>query len=202
MAKGVSLALYSQGICLERLGDEPEALLRYRAVCERVKDTDDRDLRSRWVRGSLRRAMLERSGAPAEAVSVLDDAVQRLEIADENDMQGWAKLMLARAEVLQDVQRSTESLVVLDAIVERLDSSDEPEARKLIASALIGKGTILAGLGRVDDVSPVMELLVEEFAEPALEDLERAHQPALGGHRPVRARQPRPGAPHEGRHSP
>jgi hypothetical protein len=61
--------------------------------------------------------------------------------------------------------------------VERLDRSGEPDARKLIAHALIAKAAILAVLGRVDDVAPVMELLVEEFAEPALEALdERINQ--------------------------
>jgi len=166
VARRVSFALRRQGVLLERLGDEPEALLRYRAFCERV-------MRSWWVRGSIRwAAILARSGASAEAVSVLDDAVQLMEIADDNDTHDWANLMLARAELLQDVERSTESLVVLDAIVERLDSSGEPETRKLIARALIGKSTILAALGRADEVPAVVELLVEEFAEPALEALD------------------------------
>jgi tetratricopeptide (TPR) repeat protein len=178
VARAVSFALYRQALRLERLGDEPEALLRYRAFCERVNDTDDRELRGWWVRASLRwAAILARSGAPAEAMSVLDDAVQQLAIVDADDTQGWAGLMLARADALHDVQRSTESLVVLDAIVERLDRSGEPDARKLIAHALIAKAAILAVLGRVDDVAPVMELLVEEFAEPALEALdERINQ--------------------------
>lgn len=173
VARRVSFALRRQGVLLERLGDESEALLRYRAFCERVKDTGDRVMRGWWVRGSLRwAAILGRSGASAEAVSVLDDAVQLMEIVDENDARDWANLMLARAELLQDVERSTESLVVLDAIVERLDSSGEPETRKLIARALIGKSTILAAVGRADEVPAVVELLVEQFAEPALEALD------------------------------
>ncbi|MGA2758205.1 MAG: hypothetical protein ABSF58_12710 [Solirubrobacteraceae bacterium] len=173
VVRRVSFAQYRQGVLLERLGDEPGALVCYRSFCERVKDTDDRVMRGWWVRGSLRwAAMLSRSGASAEAVSVLDDAVQVLEVVGENDMRDWASLMLARAELLQDVQRSTESLVVLEAIVDRLDHSGEPETRMLIARALIGKSTILAAVGRADEVPSVVELLVEEFAEPALEALD------------------------------
>jgi len=173
VARRVSFALYRQGVLLEKLGDEPEALLRYRAFCAREKDTDDRVMLSWWARGSRRwSAMLARGGDLAEALSVLDDAVQVPELADENDMRDWANLMLARGELLQDVQRSAESLVVLDAIVKRLEISGEPEIRKVIARALIGKSTILAVLGREDEVPPVMELLVDEFAEPVLEALD------------------------------
>lgn len=173
VAKGVSFALYRQALRLDQSGDVPEALSRYNAFCERVKGSvDDQEMRSWWVRATLSRARLTRPNAPADAVSVLDDAAQQLEIASADDPQGWATLMLARAELLQDVDRSTESLVVLDAIVERLGGSGEPETRKLVARALIGKGIILSRLDREDLAPTDMQLLVEEFSEPALEALD------------------------------
>jgi hypothetical protein len=125
------------------------------------------------VRASLRAAeLLEHRGESSDALTILDQAISELDGSGESEARNWAQLMLVKAERLWAAQDGAEALVALDSVVERLDHAGDLETRKLVASALLLKAFIFGSMQRELEAERVTELLLQEFAEPALAALD------------------------------
>jgi len=145
----VHAALIYKGDALVEKGSYQQALDAYDLAQQRLRDPSESLTREALGRARIGRGnALVGLGRLAEARAELDDVLADLgEDQEPVVRQLLVKTLRAKMNAVSESDAETE-LAMYDEVLDRLGGADEPEARELVATALVVRGSTLAVMGR------------------------------------------------------